>query len=412
MDINDTIFNGRNDLHLEQSINDDANLTISKSCQTRVVLEEGSELNFKEVPESGELIQKGREIEDYVNGGDVTVERLREYALSEGGFVNDYLRQRCWPLLIGVPLTGGEPLSSEESLRSHPEYSQVVLDVNRSLKRFPPGVPYSKRVALQGQLTNLILRVITKYPHLRYYQGYHDVAITFLLVVGEDLAFRIMEKLSTHHLRDCMEPTMEKTSHLLNYVYPLVNRVNPRLCTFLDKSGAGTMFCLPWFLTWFGHSLNHYKDVVRLYDFFLASPPLMSLYLTAAIVTYRHEDIFSTECDMASVHCLLSQLPDELPFERLIADAVDLYDSFPPENVEIEVRERARKEKEERERAEEEIRRKVNERKKAVTRLNVRAHLERLVPRSKTQLVLLAFSIAMGLYAYLRGEGAGDFPIR
>lgn len=40
------------------------------------------------VPESGELIQKGREIEDYVNGGDVTVERLREYALSEGGFVN------------------------------------------------------------------------------------------------------------------------------------------------------------------------------------------------------------------------------------------------------------------------------------------------------------------------------------
>lgn len=48
MDINDTIFNGRNDLHLEQSINDDANLTISKSCQTRVVLEEGSELNFKE----------------------------------------------------------------------------------------------------------------------------------------------------------------------------------------------------------------------------------------------------------------------------------------------------------------------------------------------------------------------------
>lgn len=68
-----------------------------------------------------------------------------------------------------------------------------------------------------------------------YFQGYHDVAITFLLVVGEDLAFRIMEKLSTHHLRDCMEPTMEKTSHLLNYVYPLVNRVNPRLCTFLDK---------------------------------------------------------------------------------------------------------------------------------------------------------------------------------
>lgn len=47
---------------------------------------------------------------------------------------------------------------------------QVVLDVNRSLKRFPPGIPYEQRVALQDQLTVLILRVIIKYPHLKYYQ--------------------------------------------------------------------------------------------------------------------------------------------------------------------------------------------------------------------------------------------------
>lgn len=46
----------------------------------------------------------------------------------------------------------------------------MVLDVNRSLKRFPPGIPYEQRVALQDQLTVLILRVIMKYPHLKYYQ--------------------------------------------------------------------------------------------------------------------------------------------------------------------------------------------------------------------------------------------------
>lgn len=32
------------------------------------------------------------------------------------------------------------------------------------------GIPYEQRVALQDQLTRLILRVIIKYPHLRYYQ--------------------------------------------------------------------------------------------------------------------------------------------------------------------------------------------------------------------------------------------------
>lgn len=46
----------------------------------------------------------------------------------------------------------------------------MVLDVNRSLKRFPPGIPLQQRLALQDQLTIIILRVISKYPHLSYYQ--------------------------------------------------------------------------------------------------------------------------------------------------------------------------------------------------------------------------------------------------
>ena len=58
------------------------------------------------------------------------------------------------------------------------------MDVNRSLKRFPPGIGEEERPLLQDQLTRLIIRVIIKHPELHYYQGYHDVAITFLLVVG------------------------------------------------------------------------------------------------------------------------------------------------------------------------------------------------------------------------------------
>lgn len=65
---------------------------------------------------------------------------------------------------------------------------------------------------------------------------------------------------------------------------------------------------MPWYLTWFGHSLNSYRDVVRLYDYFLASPFLMPLYVTVAIVLYREEEIFKEDCDMASLHCLLSQV--------------------------------------------------------------------------------------------------------
>lgn len=50
---------------------------------------------------------------------------------------------------------------------------------------------------------------------------------------------------------------------------------------------------------------------MRLYDYFLASEPLLPLYVTAAIVLYRENDIFKEDCDIASLHCLLSQVSPE-----------------------------------------------------------------------------------------------------
>lgn len=82
----------------------------------------------------------------------------------------DDLRRQVWSRLVGIDPNNVEPAPNLSDLKSHDEYNQVILDVNRSLKRFPPGIPYEQRIALQDQLTVLILRVIIKYPHLRYYQ--------------------------------------------------------------------------------------------------------------------------------------------------------------------------------------------------------------------------------------------------
>lgn len=99
------------------------------------------------------------------------------------------------------------------------------------------------------------------------------------------------------------------------------------------RSQCGLLFALPWYLTWFGHSLNHYRSVVRLYDYFLASEPLMPLYVTSSIVLFRDEDVFREECDRASLHCLLSQLPDDLPFEYLLVQSEKLYAKYPPHDL-------------------------------------------------------------------------------
>ncbi len=63
------------------------------------------------------------------------------------------------------------------------------------------GMPDEQREGLQEELIDIILCVLKRNPQLHYYQGYHDIVVTFLLVLEERLATALVEKLSTHHLR-------------------------------------------------------------------------------------------------------------------------------------------------------------------------------------------------------------------
>ncbi len=56
----------------------------------------------------------------------------------------------------------------------------------------------------------------------------------------------------------------------------------------------------------------------------------VSLSLSRQIVLYRQKEVKSSECDMASVHHLLSQMPQDLPYEELIGRAQSLFMSCPP----------------------------------------------------------------------------------
>jgi len=263
-------------------------------------------------------------------------DKLSQLAVSEGGLLCDEMRVKVWPKLLGINLLDTVTILSDEELSQHHEYNQVVLDVNRSLKRFPPGIDEKDRPLLQDQLTRLIVRVLVSQPSLHYYQGYHDVAITFLLVVGEQIGYQIMEKLSISHLKQFMTPSMENTMGLLQLMYPIIRKSSPELHRHLMKSELGTIFALPWLITWFGHVLPNYSDVVRLYDFFLAGPPLMPVYLAAAIVLHREQEILNTECEMSAVHGLLSCIPVNLPFESLLVKCQNLYEKFPPYTIEKE----------------------------------------------------------------------------
>lgn len=59
--------------------------------------------------------------------------------------------------------------------------------------------------------------------------------------------------------------------------------------TFSFRAEVGTIFALSWLITWFGHVLSEFKHTLRLYDFFLASHPLMPIYLAATVRSHRSQ---------------------------------------------------------------------------------------------------------------------------
>ncbi|XP_059117604.1 TBC1 domain family member 20 isoform X2 [Peromyscus eremicus] len=252
--------------------------------------------------------KKVAEIHQALNSDPTDVAALRRMAISEGGLLTDEIRCQVWPKLLNVNSSEPAPESRKDLRHMSKDYQQVLLDVRRSLRRFPPGMPDEQREGLQEELIDIILLILDRNPQLHYYQGYHDIVVTFLLVVGERLATSLVEKLSTHHLRDFMDPTMDNTKHILNYLMPIIDQVNPELHDFMQSAEVGTIFALSWLITWFGHVLSDFRHVVRLYDFFLACHPLMPIYFAAVI-------------------------PQDLPYETLISRAGDLFVQFPPSEL-------------------------------------------------------------------------------
>ncbi|XP_026515840.1 TBC1 domain family member 20-like [Terrapene carolina triunguis] len=131
----------------------------------------------------------------------VAVETLRGAAVSEGGLLTDEIRRKVWPKLLSVNVYNLPPKPGRAVRQNHKDYTQVQLDVSRSTRRFPQGMRAEQRQVLQEQLIDLILHILRAHPELHYYQGYHDIAVTLLLVVGERMGSALLEKLSTHHLR-------------------------------------------------------------------------------------------------------------------------------------------------------------------------------------------------------------------
>lgn len=100
---------------------------------------------------------------------------------------------------------------------------------------------------------NIILQLLIHHPDIHYYQGLHDIVLTFVLTVGDTLGYAIMDVLVEHHLRyafcyqsvpfvtqgnvyrDFLDANMTRTRMYIAFLKPLLRLLDPPLEEFITR---------------------------------------------------------------------------------------------------------------------------------------------------------------------------------
>ncbi|GAX81941.1 hypothetical protein CEUSTIGMA_g9369.t1 [Chlamydomonas eustigma] len=306
----------------------------------------------------------------------VDIGNLRRLAV-ERGLVNRRLRKRCWPLLLGSGADSTpqhstcereytlsrefsssksssaiSPDSKEEETEvqvdkyeewhqvDHRDRHVVEVDVERSLWSFTEGMSDERRSELRQELSRVLNATVGRYAgfdtgvQVHYYQGLHDVASVLMMELGSEIgAFQLLSQLVVLHLRDCTKPSLEPVLELLQLVWPLLSFQDSGLSLHLQRMGLPAYFSLSWFITWFAHDVKALKVASRLFDFFLASHPLMPLYLGVSAMQAMRQPLLAC-MEMHEAHALLSHIDitgDLMPpLEELMSSAVRLMQHLSP----------------------------------------------------------------------------------
>lgn len=185
-----------------------------------------------------------------------------------------------------------------------------------------------QREGFQEELIDIIFFILECNFQLYYYQGYYDIVVIFLLVVGERLVIFLVEKLFIYYFRDFMDLIMDNIKYILNYLMFIIDQVNLEFYDFMQSVEVGIIFVFSWFIIWFGYVLFDFRYVVWLYDFFLVCYLLMFIYFVVVIVLYCEQEVLDCDCDMVLVYYLLFQIFQDLFYEILISRVGDFFVQF------------------------------------------------------------------------------------
>lgn len=221
---------------------------------------------------------------------------------------------------------------SWKSLPPHKDEDQVQLDVDRAFVYYPDYPTDRERTSSKASLSNLILSVLRRHPFLHYFQGYHDIAQVFLLVLPPRLRSPAVARLSLLRIRDFMLPNLTAAIAQLRLILPILRAADPTLYAHLSQ--VDPYFALSGCLTMYAHDIQSQAEITRLFDVLLAREPVFSVYMFAQIVRNRRAELFDTPTtEPEMLHSILSKLPQPLDVDALVAATAVLYTRHPPETL-------------------------------------------------------------------------------
>jgi hypothetical protein len=88
-------------------------------------------------------------------------------------------------------------------------------------------------------------------------------------------------------------------------------------------------------LTWFSHDLDDFDLILRLFDLFLSSTPMMPLYLSAALVLADRTALLQQDPDPSVLHSHLCRLPlkNQNDMDGVIAQALAMEARWDPRAI-------------------------------------------------------------------------------
>ncbi|KAJ2456781.1 GTPase-activating protein gyp8 [Coemansia sp. RSA 2424] len=185
----------------------------------------------------------------------------------------------------------------------------------------------------QAQLGTVVRSVLRSYPWLGYYQGFHELALTFLSVFGSERpAIEASKMVALFFVRDAMASNLDHVLQQLQLLYVLLKAISPEIHDLLVELEVPPFFAISWVLTWFAHDLDDFQSICRIFDFLIVSPPMQVVYMAAAMLKRNERDILAYERDFADVHTGLSKLPlkvKEKGWRDIIDDSYHLQADYP-----------------------------------------------------------------------------------